>query len=89
MENLTAPETLPPPESPDSISFTVHLQRGEMGFGFRIIGGQEEGTQVMKRTNSYSFENVFGTFSRFVCSSVNFNIFVVNGIVFFVIIRWQ
>ena len=87
MENLTAPETLPPPESPDSISFTVHLQRGEMGFGFRIIGGQEEGTQVMKRNKS--FENVFGTFSRFVCSSVNCNIFVVNGIVFFVIIRWQ
>ena len=56
-----------------------------MGFGFRIIGGQEEGTQVMKRNSS--FENVFGTFSRFVCSSVNCNIFVVNGIVFFVIIR--
>ena len=87
MENLTAPEALPPPESPDSFSFTVHLQRGEMGFGFRIIGGQEEGTQVMKRNKS--FENVFGTFSRFVCSSVNCNIFVVNGIVFFVIIRWQ
>lgn len=46
MENLNAPEVLPPPASPDTVNFTVHLQRGEMGFGFRIIGGQEEGTQV-------------------------------------------
>lgn len=49
MENLNVPEVLPPPASPDAINFTVHLQRGEMGFGFRIIGGQEEGTQVRKR----------------------------------------
>ena len=46
MENLNIPEVEPPPASPDAINFTVHLQRGEMGFGFRIIGGQEEGTQV-------------------------------------------
>ena len=46
MENLNIPEVEPPPASPDAAKFTVHLQRGEMGFGFRIIGGQEEGTQV-------------------------------------------
>ena len=46
MENLSVPDVEPPPASPDAINFTVHLQRGEMGFGFRIIGGQEEGTQV-------------------------------------------
>ena len=46
VENLTAPELLPPPASPDAKNFTVPLQRGEMGFGFRIIGGQEENTQV-------------------------------------------
>ena len=46
MENLNVPEVEPPPASPDGNNFTVHLQRGEMGFGFRIIGGQEEGTQV-------------------------------------------
>ena len=48
MENLNVPEVEPPPASPDALNFTVHLQRGEMGFGFRIIGGQEEGTQVRR-----------------------------------------
>ena len=49
MENLNIPEVEPPPAIPDGNNFTVHLQRGEMGFGFRIIGGQEEGTQVRRR----------------------------------------
>lgn len=46
MENLAAPDTPPPPASPDAKNFTVNLKRGDMGFGFRIIGGQEENTQV-------------------------------------------
>ena len=46
VENLASPEIPPPPASPDAKNFTVHLKRGEMGFGFRIIGGQEENTQV-------------------------------------------
>ena len=48
MENI--PEVEPPPASPDGINFTVHLQSSviDLGFlfGFRVIGGQEEGTQV-------------------------------------------
>ena len=46
VENLTSPDLPPPPASPDAKNFTVYLKRGEMGFGFRIIGGQEENTQV-------------------------------------------
>ena len=45
---MNIPEVEPPPASPDAMNFTVHLQRSEMGFGFRIIGGQEEGTQVRR-----------------------------------------
>lgn len=57
MENLAAPDTPPPPTSPDAKNFTVNLKRGEMGFGFRIIGGQEENTQVSEIYN-YSLHNV-------------------------------
>ncbi|XP_029212793.2 membrane-associated guanylate kinase, WW and PDZ domain-containing protein 1-like [Acropora millepora] len=46
IENLAAPDLPPPPASPDARNFTVYLKRGDMGFGFRIIGGQEENTQV-------------------------------------------
>lgn len=49
MENLAAPDTPPPPASPDAKNFTVNLKRGDMGFGFRIIGGQEENTQVLEK----------------------------------------
>ena len=46
MENLNIPKVEPPSGSPDGINFTVHLQRGMFDFGFSVIGGQEEGTQV-------------------------------------------
>ena len=46
VENLASPDLPPPPASPDARNFTVYLKRGDMGFGFRIIGGQEENTQV-------------------------------------------
>ena len=46
MENLNIPEVEPPPASPDGINFTVHLESDLIDFGFRVIGGQEEGTQV-------------------------------------------
>ena len=29
---------------------TIDLKKGEMGFGFRIVGGQEEKTQVRECT---------------------------------------
>ena len=46
MENLNIPEVEPPPASPDGINFTVHLESDLIDFGFSVIGGQEEGTQV-------------------------------------------
>ena len=51
MDNLDGPDVPPPPVSQESPTFNVHLKRGEMGFGFRIIGGQEENTQVRNGIN--------------------------------------
>ena len=46
MENLNKNEVEPPPASPDGINFTVYLETDLIDFGFSVIGGQEEGTQV-------------------------------------------
>ena len=32
----------------DVTDLSINLKRGEMGFGFRIVGGQEQKTQVSR-----------------------------------------
>ena len=47
MENLNGPLQADVSSfSDEGLDMVVHLKRGEMGFGFRIIGGKEELTQV-------------------------------------------
>ena len=55
------------------VELTVTLQRHDSGFGFRIVGGTEEGSQVNKKTqNFFFFFRIFKT-----------------GIFFFLIFRFQ
>ena len=47
MENLNGPLHADVSNFNDEgLDVVVHLKRGDMGFGFRIIGGKEESTQV-------------------------------------------
>ena len=47
-----------PPGGESFVELTVTLQRHDSGFGFRIVGGTEEGSQV----RHLAFWAIFGSF---------------------------